>query len=381
LNVDLASPTYITDDWLECHKPPNYKVCAGDIMRSDFVLYYPHHEANGALIYSLQRNQSRKSIELGKDTSRTVHLLVVWEISEYEGLHSDVLFIKHDKGSDWNKDDLRELCYDNINQLCLFSDSVTETWSIDDNIVLMTTFKVMYEDRILNIIISETEIDNSTRMPVLIDPERWVVPEMMIIVTMLIYAVSLKFQLSVCLTIHNQCSNTKLVSPVYFGDGVVGPKSSNQQMDIDTKMEASFEIDTIQDKFEGALLYELWRYSGRHHKGILTAKAVAKLTRIHMLVIWDMNYSMPSSYIVLLKNIRGFKWNEDKLKKLYDKNYARLKRYDDTTLYTWLIDDETVLTAIPEVRCLKRTTELNISIYEGKRYSYTTRPLWINEKR
>jgi hypothetical protein len=78
--------------------------------------------------------------------------------------------------------------------------------------------------------------------------------------TILIYAVSFKFQLPVRVTIHNQCSNIKFVSPVYFCNDAVYLKLSNRQIDISTKMNASFEISTIQDEFEGDLLYKLQRY-------------------------------------------------------------------------------------------------------------------------
>jgi hypothetical protein len=64
----------------------------------------------------------------------------------------------------------------------------------------------------------------------------------MIIFIMLIYAVSLIFQLPAYITIHNQCLN-KLVSPVYFCNGIVCSKLSDQQIDIGTKMRASFKIN------------------------------------------------------------------------------------------------------------------------------------------
>jgi hypothetical protein len=57
----------------------------------------------------------------------------------------------------------------NFDQDGLFSDITTKTWSLDNNIALMTTFEIMNENRILNITISEVERDNNTRMPVHID--------------------------------------------------------------------------------------------------------------------------------------------------------------------------------------------------------------------
>jgi hypothetical protein len=195
------------------------------------------------------------------------------------------------------------------------------------------------------------------------------------------YVVSLKLRLPSCVTIHNQCSNIKLISPVYFGNGALCPKLSDQQIGIGTEMSACFEINSIQNNFEGALLYELQRYSARPHKDIVTAKAVTKSTPIHMLVIWKMKGSEPFGHIMLLKNIRGFKWNEEKLRKFCNKNYDRLKGYGNTTLVTWLIDDSMVLKTVLEIRKLKENFELNIYISEEEEVNYTIRPFWIDKKR
>jgi hypothetical protein len=164
LNVDLVSPTYITDSWLECHRPPNYKVCAGDTMRSSFIIK-PNHELYGALIYKLQR-QTHASTEIDEDTLNTAHLLVFWEIYKFEWLRTDVLLVEHDKGFDWNKDDLEDLYHKNSDQFRYFTNSDTDIWSLDDNIALMTTFKAVGEDCILDITISEIERDIDTRTPI-----------------------------------------------------------------------------------------------------------------------------------------------------------------------------------------------------------------------
>jgi hypothetical protein len=80
---------------------------------------------------------------------------------------------------------------------------------------------------------------------------------MMIAVTMLIYTLSLKFRLPSSIIIYNLCLNTRLISPVYFGNGAVCPKLSSQQIDIGAVMAANFDIYPTQSEFEGALLYKL----------------------------------------------------------------------------------------------------------------------------
>jgi hypothetical protein len=198
---------------------------------------------------------------------------------------------------------------------------------------------------------------------------------------MLIYAVSLKFQLAACITIHNRCSNTKLASPIYFGRGAVCPKLSNQQIDISAKMKVSLEISTIQDEFEGVLLFKLQRYSKRQRNmNILNTETNRREAEcVQMLVAWKMKGSKLFLHVALIEHAKKFAWNEDKLKKLYDKNHSWLKECDNTMSYTWFMDDDTTLRTT--FRSLKRTLKLDIYISEKKRDDYVMRPLGINLKR
>jgi hypothetical protein len=171
LNVSLAYPIYFTSNGLECHRPPDYKVYAGDIMRSGFIIKSGIWSC-GILMYKLQRRQTHEYTKIGKDTSSAAQLLVVWRISESNELYTDAMLLEHGKGFDWNEDNLRELYRKNFGRFRLRPDSATETWSLNDNTALKTTFEIMNEGHLLNIIISEVEKDNNTRMPVHIDLER-----------------------------------------------------------------------------------------------------------------------------------------------------------------------------------------------------------------
>jgi hypothetical protein len=217
------------------------------------------------------------------------------------------------------------------------------------------------------------------------------------VVTMLIYTASLALQLPSCVTIHNQCSNTKLASPIYFGSGAACPKISGQQMDIGTKMMAHFEIKATRDAFEGALLFKLQRYSNSQHNMDTSTAKINKneATHIHMLTAWKVENFKPLIYVTLIEHAKEFTWNKDKLKKLYDKNRGWLKEYygitpykwlmskehDNTTSYTWLIDDNMALKVIFRVRGLGGNFELNISISEEERDDYAIRPLCVDLKR
>jgi hypothetical protein len=169
VNIDLVSPVYVTSDGLECHRAPDHKVCAGHTMRSSFIIK-PDNASYGALICKLQRKQIHESTEVGENTSSTVHLLVVWKISESNESYTDVLLVGYDEKLD--KDDLRKLYCENSGRFRLCPNFATETWLLSDNITLMTKVKIMNEGHLLNIIISEVEKDHSTRIPTYIDSER-----------------------------------------------------------------------------------------------------------------------------------------------------------------------------------------------------------------
>jgi hypothetical protein len=181
----------------------------------------------------------------------------------------------------------------------------------------------------------------------------------------------------------NLCTNTKLTSPIYFGDGVVCPKLSGQQIDIGTKMNASFEINAIQDNFEGALLFKLQRYSDNQCNMDTSTTETNKNESmdIHMLAAWKVKDSKPFAYVTLVEHTREFAWNEDKLKKLYYENLGWFKEYDDTISDTRLIDNNMVLRITFSARDLERTPELSISISEEEKSSYTMKPFRINLER
>jgi hypothetical protein len=194
---------------------------------------------------------------------------------------------------------------------------------------------------------------------------------MMVIVTILIHAASLKLQLPVCITIHNQSSNIKLVSPVYFSNCTVCPKLSDQQIDIGTGMDACFEVNVIQDEFEGALIYKLQRcveFDDQLKMDTLTKETNKNEAKcVQMFVAWKVKGPKSLLYVALIEHIKEFTWNEDALRKLYDKNYSQLKKHGDTILDTWLIDDNTALEISFKVSGLKGNFELSISISEELR--------------
>jgi hypothetical protein len=204
---------------------------------------------------------------------------------------------------------------------------------------------------------------------------------MMMVVIMLMYTVSFGLQFPSCVTIHNQCSDIKLISPIYFSEGVVCPKLSNQQIEIDALMNASFEISTAQSNFEGALLFKLQRYSGIRHNidTSNTETSENKMMEIYMLAAWKVKDFESFTYLALIDHTNEFTWNEDKLKMLYYENHNRLKRHRGAISNTWLMDNNTVLKIAFRIIGLE-DPKLSISIFEEKD-DYAIRPLCINLKR
>jgi hypothetical protein len=206
--------------------------------------------------------------------------------------------------------------------------------------------------------------------------------EMMITITILMYIVSLALQLPPCVTIYNGCSNIKLMSPVYFGNGAVCPKLSNQQTSIGAKMYASFEINATQYDFEGSLLFKLQRYSGNQYNIDISSTEANEneTTHIHILAAWKVKGAKPFVYVVLVEHTKEFTWNEDKLRKLCDKTSGWHKEYS-ATLTKWRIDDSMVLKTAFNARGLKSNFELSIFISEGERDNYAMRPLHVDLER
>jgi hypothetical protein len=210
-----------------------------------------------------------------------------------------------------------------------------------------------------------------------------VVLRVMIIVIMLIYNVSLTLRLPLCMNIHNQCSNTKLVLPVYFGNGTVHLKLSGRQIDTSTKMNASLGINATQNNFKGVLLFKLQIYSdSQHNVNTSTKKANKEKEKyVYMLVVCKMKNSNPFAYAALIEYTEEYIWSENELKKLYDQNHDQFKKYNGATSGTWLMSNNMILKTSLNVIYSKRKFELGISISEEKKRDYAMRPFRINLKR
>jgi hypothetical protein len=201
-------------------------------------------------------------------------------------------------------------------------------------------------------------------------------------VTMLMYTISHVLQFPSCVAIHNRCSNIKLVSPVYFCNGTVYSKLSDQQIDIGTKMNASFEISAAQSKFEGALLFKLQRhFNDWCNMDALTTETNEREEKcVQLLIAYKVKDSKVILHVALVEHANEFTWDENKLKKLYDKNRSWLNEYNNTMSYSWFMDDNMTLKTTFGSRDLNGALEINISISEEESGGYME-PLCVDPER
>jgi hypothetical protein len=202
----------------------------------------------------------------------------------------------------------------------------------------------------------------------------------MIVVIMLIYTISFILQLPACIAIHNQCSNIMLETPVYFCNGTMRPKLFDRQISVNCEARISFEIDTIKNKFECILLFKLKRHAESDNQQNMNTSIIEtnknEAPNIHMLVIWEVKNAKSFTYVTLIEDTKAFTWDEDKLKKLYDKNCDWLKKYN-TVSDIWFVNDNTTLKMTSNLKDF----ELSISISEEGRNGDVMMPFCIDPKR
>jgi hypothetical protein len=183
---------------------------------------------------------------------------------------------------------------------------------------------------------------------------------------MLIYTISLTLQSAMFVTIDNQCTNIELTSPAHFIK-VATCHGHFPQVNPKSSMKVNLKIDASKDTFGGALLYHLQR------------KMDTSMST-QLLIIWEFRIDRFYSHTWLIEHGSAFIWNEDMLKRLYDKYDSQ--HDTDIILNTekWLLDDNTKI----EIVCKALSEgdfEMNIIISEEKDLCHPIRPLWVDLNR
>jgi hypothetical protein len=189
----------------------------------------------------------------------------------------------------------------------------------------------------------------------------------------LICVTSLVLQSLISLNIHNQSQSVNLISPVYFTHGGMWYVVPDQEIDADAVTRNYLEFNSGQDISEGALAYriqEQYIESDKH--------AQYESKRIQLLVAWRIEHTNGLHVRALLvEHDKEFNWDEDKLRRLYQKYWHLLDAQIDPIKSKWLLNETTVLEI--EVKVMSGGYRWDIFISEEKKVENNIeRPLWID---
>jgi hypothetical protein len=99
-----------------------------------------------------------------------------------------------------------------------------------------------------------------------------------------------------------------------------------------------------------------------------------------LLVTWRGEYTKGLDvHALLVEHDKEFNWDEDKLKKLYQKYWYLLETWASFIGKNWLLNDATVLTTVDIVR--NGGYRWIIFVCDEKVDYYVMRPLWIDAER
>jgi hypothetical protein len=125
----------------------------------------------GALAYKLQRGDVKSN---GQFEPTCILLFVAWKSDGYRKICAYVRLLEYDEWFYWNETKLKEYYQMHASQLSIYTGPSKETWSIHNDVVLVTGLELDFAQRDgrLNIFISENVKNEYTKIPVWVGPER-----------------------------------------------------------------------------------------------------------------------------------------------------------------------------------------------------------------
>jgi hypothetical protein len=132
----------------------------------------------GALLFRLQRHSDKEydmdtsDTETNNDKTKHVYILVAWKVKDAKPF-VHVVLVEHTNEFIWNEDELGKLYYQNRGWFKEYSDIISDTWFMDNNMALKTSSKIggLKGNFELSTSISEEERDYAMR-PLNVDLER-----------------------------------------------------------------------------------------------------------------------------------------------------------------------------------------------------------------
>jgi hypothetical protein len=186
------------------------------------------------------------------------------------------------------------------------------------------------------------------------------------------YTISVKFQPTMKVNIHNQCLDFNLMDRRYLGSGAYWNEHPYWKLDTNNMM--STDMIPFLSTFGGFLTYEL-------EKKYTKPDDLSESNACRLYIGWKSeNYKELHVFVQLIEYDKTFSWDKIKLKDYYQRCTNQLSTYTDPIRDTWLIFDGTVLMTELELDFTQRDGVLNITISEGVEDEYTRKSVWIDPK-
>jgi hypothetical protein len=190
---------------------------------------------------------------------------------------------------------------------------------------------------------------------------------------MLIHTISVEFQPTMEVNVHNQCSDFELTGRGYFSNGVSWDEDSYEEIDTSSMKRIDFMLSLAV--FEGALTYVLER---KHVK----TSTRPEPTRILLLLAWKSKcYRNFRVFVHLIEYDKAFYWDELNPEEYYQRYASQFSTYTGPIKDTWLIPDGAVLSTELELDFTKRDGVLSVTISKGVEDKHTKRPEWLDLER
>jgi hypothetical protein len=176
--IELTSLLYYGNGAV-CPQLSDQQIDIGTKRKYGFEIYAIQDDFVSALLFKLQRstdgqcNMDASTTETDKNVTRYVQMLVAWKVTDSKSFVYIVL-IEHIKEFTCNEEALKKLYYENHDQFKEYDDTISDTWLVDSNVVLKTTFSArsLKKNFELSISISEEERNDYSMRPFCIDLER-----------------------------------------------------------------------------------------------------------------------------------------------------------------------------------------------------------------
>jgi hypothetical protein len=179
--------------------------------------------------------------------------------------------------------------------------------------------------------------------------------------------ISLDFQPTMKVNVHNQCSNFYLKGEKHFSTGIDWDEEPDEEVYAGDTM--NVDLVPLLSTFEGLLTY------GLKKRGI-------ESTYIQLFVTWKSEgYKELRVFVHLIEYDGWCGWGKDKLEEYCQRYASQLCTYTGPIRDTWLMPDGTVLMTELELDFTQRDGVLNITISEGVKDEHTKKLEWFNSNR